>query len=109
MARPLATVTFVLLALGLWLFAASASWVKQDNLRALDQRIYKLYEEGKYREAIPLAEQAVATARRLHGPEDPATATSLNNLALLYQAMGAYARAEPLLEEALRLRQKVNV
>jgi len=34
-------------------------------------------------------------------------AASLNNLAELYHTMGEYAKAEPLLEEALRIRQKV--
>jgi Tetratricopeptide repeat len=31
------------------------------------------------------------------GPEHPDVATSLNNLALLYQDMAQYAKAEPLL------------
>ena len=38
-------------------------------------------------------------------PEHPSTATSLNNLAALYEAMGEYAKAEPLYREALRIRQ----
>jgi CHAT domain-containing protein/Flp pilus assembly protein TadD len=42
------------------------------------------------------------------GSEHPDTATSLNNLGLLYKAMHEYARAEPLLQEALRIRQKVS-
>ena len=33
--------------------------------------------------------------------------TSLINLAVLYKAMGGYAKAEPLLKEALETRQKV--
>jgi hypothetical protein len=55
MARPLAKSPFVLLALGLWIFACSA-WAK-DDLESLNQRIYKLFAEGKYKEAIPLAEK----------------------------------------------------
>ena len=35
------------------------------------------------------------------------TATSLNNLAGLYETVGDYAKAEPLLQEALRIQQKV--
>jgi hypothetical protein len=45
--------------------------------------------------------------RRLRGPEHPDTATNLNNLALLYQDMDDYTKAEPLYQEALRIRQKV--
>jgi tetratricopeptide (TPR) repeat protein len=33
-------------------------------------------------------------------------ATGLGNLALLYQTMGAYAKAEPLYQQALQIRQK---
>src|SRR5271167_2752320 len=107
MARPLAKSLFVLLALGLLIFASSASLAQDDDLGSLDQRIYKLFAEGKYQEAIPLAEKAIKIARRVRGPEDPDTATSLNNLGELYWAMGEYAKAEPLLQEALRIRQKV--
>jgi len=40
------------------------------------------------------------------GSEHPGTAQSLNYLGELYQAMSEYAKAEPLLQEALRIRQK---
>jgi|SRR5271166_25268 len=107
MARPLAKLPCVLLAVGLWILASSASLAKDDNLKALNQRIYRLYAKGNYQEAIPLAEKAVEIARRLRGPDHPETALTLNNLAELYEAMGEYAKAEPLFQEALRIRQKV--
>jgi tetratricopeptide (TPR) repeat protein len=59
-----------------------------NQRKALYQQMVKLVEEGKYQEAIPLAEKAVKIARRLRGPEHPDTATNLNNLAELYLAMG---------------------
>ncbi len=40
------------------------------------------------------------------GQEHPDTATSLNNLAELYKAMGDYAKAEPLYRRALAIREK---
>jgi tetratricopeptide (TPR) repeat protein len=107
MARPLAKSPFVLLALGLWICASSVSLAEDDNLKGLNQRIYKLFGEGKYREAIPLAEKAVEIARRVRGPDHPDTAISLSNLAEFYEALGEYAKAEPPLQEALRIRQKV--
>jgi tetratricopeptide (TPR) repeat protein len=107
MARPLAKSTFVLLALGLWILASSACLADEDDLEALNQRVHELFAEGKYQEAIPLAEKAVEIARRLRGPEDPDTATSLNDLGLLYKIIGEYAKAEPLYQEGLRIRQKV--
>jgi tetratricopeptide (TPR) repeat protein len=41
------------------------------------------------------------------GKGHPDVATSLSNLAELYYAMGEYPKAEPLFEEALRIRRKV--
>jgi tetratricopeptide (TPR) repeat protein len=43
----------------------------------------------------------------LLGLEHPDTANSLNNLGELYHVMGEYGKAEPLDQEALRIRQKV--
>ena len=40
------------------------------------------------------------------GPEHPDVAQSLNNLAGLYQAQGQYAKAEPLHQRALAIREK---
>jgi tetratricopeptide (TPR) repeat protein len=40
------------------------------------------------------------------GPEHPYVATSLNNLAQLYQAQGQYGKAEPLYQRALAIRDK---
>ena len=45
--------------------------------------------------------------QKVLGHEHPDTATSLNNLAMLYDHMGDYAKAEPLYKEALEIRQKV--
>jgi tetratricopeptide (TPR) repeat protein len=41
------------------------------------------------------------------GPDHPDTATSLNNLAYLYQQQGRYSDAEPLLRQALSIREHV--
>ena len=41
------------------------------------------------------------------GPEHPKTAASLNNLALLYYNQRKYAKAEPLYQRALAIREKV--
>jgi len=40
------------------------------------------------------------------GPEDPYTATSLNNVAWLLKAQGDFAGAQPLYERALAIREK---
>jgi tetratricopeptide (TPR) repeat protein len=41
------------------------------------------------------------------GPEHTDTATSLNNLALLYKNQGKYEQAEPLIKRALAIRERV--
>lgn len=53
-----------------------------------------------------LAEEALTVAENTSGPNHPTVATSLNNLAALYQAHGKYAQAEPLHKRALRIREK---
>jgi tetratricopeptide (TPR) repeat protein len=78
-----------------------------DEPSALNQQVTQLIEQGKYQEAIHIAERAVEVAKRTRGPEDPKTAEALNNLGLLRKKIGDYAKAEPLYQEALRIRQKV--
>ena len=68
MARPLAKSPFVLLALGLWILACPASLAEDDDPNALNQQVNQLFEQGKYQEAIPIAERAVEVAKRVRGP-----------------------------------------
>ena len=89
-------VIVMLLAAGLSSVGSGQPAAQEESPAELNQRIPKLYQQGKYEEAIPLAEKLVVLTRRAKGEEDPDTATSLNNLAELYQAMGDYAKAEPL-------------
>ena len=101
MARLLAKSPFVLLALGLWILACPALLAKGDDPNALNKQVTQLIEQGKYQEAIPIAERAVEVAKHTLGPDHPKTAADLNNLGFLFQKIGDYAKAEPLLQEAL--------
>src|SRR5260370_22252209 len=107
MTRSLAKALSVLLAVGLWILACPASLAEDDDPNALNQQVNQLIEQGKYQEAIPIAERAVEVSKRVRGPEQPETVEALNNLGLLFQKIGDYAKAEPLFQEALRIRQKV--
>jgi CHAT domain-containing protein len=110
MTRSLTKSQFVLFALGLLIFVSSHSLAKGDNLnqqKALFAQISKLYAQGKYQEAIPLAEKLIALTKRAKGDEDHDTAISLRNLASLYDSLGDHDKAEPLLKEALAINQKV--
>jgi tetratricopeptide (TPR) repeat protein len=78
----------------------------QDKLaeaERLTQQVIQLYQQGKYNEAIPLAEQALAIIKQQLGDNHPDTAQSLNNLALLYYSQGRYSEAEPLYNRSLAI------
>jgi tetratricopeptide (TPR) repeat protein len=74
--------------------------------RALNRRALRLDEEGKASEAIALAEKALASRERILGVDHPHCATSLNNLAGLYSAIGDDDRAAVLYRRALELRTR---
>ena len=77
-----------------------------DELTALNAEVVRLHAAGKYSEANPLAERAVALAERLHGPDHPNVGTALNNLGLLYRAQERNAEAEPIYKRYLAIREK---
>jgi tetratricopeptide (TPR) repeat protein len=86
----------------------SATTADQALVQAgkLVQEIDQLKEQGHYAEAIPLAEQVLDLRRHVWGANHPDVATSLNNLAYLYDAQGRYGEAEPLYQQALKIRQE---
>ncbi len=61
------------------------------------------YTQGKYEQAEPLYQRALAIREQQVGPQHPDTASSLNNLAGLYANQGKYEQAEPLLKRALSI------
>ncbi len=63
------------------------------------------YRQGNYAEAVKQTKAALSAAKAF-GPDDPRLATTLNNLALFYDAQGRYAEAEPLYDRALRIYEK---
>ena len=56
---------------------------------------------GEYKAALPLAEEAVAMARRILGPAHEETLTAVASLGAIHSSRGEYALARPLLEQAL--------
>jgi esterase/lipase superfamily enzyme len=72
---------------------------------SLDRQIAQLKAAGKYAEAVPLAQRALALAEK-KGANSPAVATALDTLAGLYEAQNKYAEAEPLLKRSLAIREK---
>ncbi|MEW5723389.1 MAG: tetratricopeptide repeat protein [Thermodesulfobacteriota bacterium] len=68
--------------------------------------VAELYNQGRYAEAIPLAEQELAGLEKSKGRGSPEAAAAMNMLGLLYHAVGDFDRAEPLLKRALAVRQR---
>ncbi|MDO8724034.1 MAG: tetratricopeptide repeat protein [Syntrophales bacterium] len=101
---------FIISILVVVLLAGATAWSDEYTLqkaKELNQEVMRLYQQGRYAEAIPYAEKALTIREKALGPMHPDTATSLNNLAGLYQDMGAYDKAESLYRRSLAIKEKI--
>ena len=91
-----------------WVLALGPPAMAQqgDDAEALSAQVRRLYGEGKYAEAIPLAQRVLALRETALGPDHPDVGLSLNNLAYLYGAQGRYGDAEPLYKRSLGIAEK---
>jgi tetratricopeptide (TPR) repeat protein len=81
--------------------------IAQAEAAALfDQAGRYLQERARYEQTALLLQRALAIREQELGASHPETASSLNNLALLYRAQGKYAEAEPLFQRALAIREQ---
>jgi tetratricopeptide (TPR) repeat protein/CHAT domain-containing protein len=87
--------------------SASREEVLKNELNKLNDQILKLYQEGKGRDALPVAEKYLEFSEKAFGPMHPAMAISLNNVAWLYDSLGDYSRAEPLYKRAVQIQELV--
>jgi tetratricopeptide (TPR) repeat protein len=74
-----------------------------EDLKALLQQVSELRQLGRFQEAMALATRARDLAIQHFGPNHPSVATSLNELALLYLAMGDDDAALPLSRQAMEI------
>ncbi|CBL44882.1 hypothetical protein HDN1F_12990 [gamma proteobacterium HdN1] len=70
----------------------------------LNASVITLYQQGQYNHATLFAQRALEISERNAGRGHPDTATSLNNLAALYDTLGNYKKAEPLYRRAIQIR-----
>ena len=77
----------------------------EEQAEQLSQQIVQLYQQGQYDQALIIARQVIEIRRATLSEEHPDFATSLNNLAVLYDSMGDYAQAEPLYRQAMEIRR----
>jgi tetratricopeptide (TPR) repeat protein len=97
----------IAVALTMDAFTMVPAFPQQGEVDTLNARVVALYRAGKFVEAVPLAQRALAILEKALPPNDPAIARSLNNLALLYKSQGRYADVEPLLKRSLAIKEKV--
>jgi tetratricopeptide (TPR) repeat protein len=83
-----------------------ANALRSDDADIIGYLGIALLQAGHYAEAEPLLKRALSNREKTLGADHPGTATSLNNLAKLYDSQGKYAEAEPLYKRALTIREK---
>jgi serine/threonine-protein kinase len=84
---------------------ADAPEIRAEMMGAIGA-VYKRL--GRYSDARPLLEEALATRRSIFGEEHDAVAASLSDLASLEHLEGNYATAEQLFREALAIQQTLH-
>jgi CHAT domain-containing protein/Tfp pilus assembly protein PilF len=98
--RARAIAFLIALSLTFPLVAQEARW------KELSAQVEQLQKQGKYAEALPVAQAAVRVAEATFGAQHPNTAAAVEELGEVYQAQGKYAEAEPLFKRALEIREK---
>ena len=90
------------LSLLLWPASCAAPETSWERSNAAGMQAY---QQGRYGEAEQHLTAALREAEKF-GEQDPRLATSLNNLATLYQYQGNYPEAEPLIQRSLAIWEK---
>lgn len=91
---------------------ASLKGAEDPDVASTLHKLAKLYlakpnvTRERYEEAEPLYKRSLAIWEKSLGPEHPNVATSLNNLALLYDTQGRHDQAEPLYRRSLAITEK---
>ncbi|MGD0868326.1 MAG: CHAT domain-containing tetratricopeptide repeat protein [Bryobacteraceae bacterium] len=85
-----------------WLASAQESRWRQLALAAR-----QFYNEGKYAQALPAAQESLRVAEATFGPQSRQAATSLNDLSLVLVELDRWAEAEPLYRRALAVNEKL--
>ena len=97
------------IVLGLAFAAAVPAPAQESDGTAEVIALYKQAEEaktaGKTKEAARLYENALAKANVVLGKDHLATASLINDLAVLYQSMGQHTKAEPLYQRSLQIKE----
>jgi TonB family protein len=75
---------------------------------SLRQQIFKLYGQKEFKEALPLAERALALTSRTLPDSDPRVTSAVINLAELHLALKKFGEAETLYQRILSAHEKAQ-
>jgi hypothetical protein len=96
--------------------AASAAHAQSDEATALTNRMHELVRAGRIVEAVPLAERTLQMREKAFPADHPDVATSLVDLARLYEfqdrsgeAEALSKRARSIYERALQMHKPIEV
>ncbi len=84
---------------------AAQSAESEEDVRLVTSLV-KLYNEGKYDEALPLAERVLELRQKAHGPEHVLVALALRNMATIHVEKKNSGEAEKLYQRALDIFEK---
>lgn len=104
--KSILALTIVLLAT---LHASAAQEAGKGDVAEADRlnaEVVKLYREGKYDEALPVAKRVLELREKALGGEDLRVAYALTNLGNIYTRKGNQKESEPLLRRALAVTEK---
>jgi len=86
--------------------ASGPAAAQADDLGVLDRQFRALYSKGNYADAATVGERVLKLTEQAQGPNSPATAAALNNLALAYWNQGRYKEALKAYGRALAIDEK---
>jgi CHAT domain-containing protein len=72
---------------------------------SFNEQVFQLWQAGRYKQALPLAQRAVEIRGQVLGEDHPDYAMSLYNLAAQYDALAEHAKAERLYRRSLKIRE----
>lgn len=78
-----------------------------DDAEKAAKEVYRLFQDRRYSEALPIAERVVAVRRRILGPDHPDVAQAMMNVAAQHLGIGQLDKAQALNRDALTVLERV--
>lgn len=91
-----------------FLGATTACAQSAADLAVLQEQVSQLESQGRYAEALAIAERCLTLARENYGKHHLEYGAAAAALASLYRQQGRYVEAEPLFKQALLISEKVQ-